>query len=333
METGIIDKSKIKTGIKIFLILTVISLLVILLLTGSKETLKIFKHIAIPYFLLTLFIALVFAYFNAIRIIYIARSMGKNLSILDSLYFSLGGNLLGAITPFQSGGAPFQLYLLTKRSFSVAESTALIVIRGVLPALIVPFALPFVVFRYASFFHSSAMKMILFYLLILYIIIIIIFLMIFFIPSRLEKFLLKVIKRENIKEKIPKIFKSLEDFKLIIFNFFRKGGKNALIAILFTYVSLAANFLLAPAILYTIGLKTSIIDATVVQFVLTYIIAFTPTPGASGVAELAGAALFSTICPKTYIPVYIVYWRFFSSYLFSIIGAFFLIDFIRKDIK
>jgi len=332
MQTGIIDKSKIKTGIKIFLVLTVISLLVILLFTGSKDTIKAFKHIVIPYFFLTLFIACVFAYFNAIRIIYIARTMGKNLSILDSLYFALGGNLLGTITPFQSGGAPFQLYLLTKRSFSVAESTALIVIRGILPALIVPFALPFVAIRYASFFHSGAVKTILFYLLILYITILVVFLIIFFVPAKFEKFLLRIIKKERWRIKIPKIFNSLEDFKHIIFNFFRRGGKNALIAVILTYVSLAANFLLAPAILYTIGLKTSLIDATIVQFILTYIIAFTPTPGASGAAELAGAALFSTICPKAYIPVYIVYWRFFSNYLFSIIGAFFLIDFIRKDI-
>ncbi len=332
MKTGIIDKSKIKTGIKIFLILTVLSLLVILLLTGSKETLKAFRHVVVPYFILTIFIAVVFAYTNAVRIIYIARSIGKNLSVLDTLYFTLGGNLLGTVTPFQSGGAPFQLYLLSKRSFSVAESSALIVIRGILPALIVPFALPFVAIKYASFFHSNSVKMILMYLLILYIGIFILFLFVFFIPSRFEKIMLRIVKKPKFREKIPKIFRSLEEFKQIIFDFFRKGGKNALIAILLTYVSLAANFLLAPAILYTIGLKTSIINATIVQFILTYIIAFTPTPGASGAAELAGAALFSTICPKPYIPIYIIYWRFFSNYLFSFIGAFFLIDFIRKDV-
>jgi uncharacterized protein (TIRG00374 family) len=332
MKKKIIDKNKIKTGIKLFLALTVLSFLIIILLTGSKETLEAFKKITVRYFILTVILALIFAYFNAIRIIYISRTMGKNLSILDSFYFALGGNLLGAITPFQSGGAPFQIYLLGKRGFSVAESTALIVIRGVLPALIVPIALPFVALKYASFFNSRAVSIILFYLLILYLSILIIFLLIFFLPGPFEKFLLNRVKNEKIRNKIPVIFKSLNDFKITIFNFFSKGGKNAFLAILFTYISLFANFLLAPSILYTIGLTPNIIDATVVQFILTYILAFTPTPGASGAAELAGSALFSTICPKHYIPIYIIYWRFFSNYLFSIIGAFFLLDFIRKDV-
>jgi len=47
-----------------------------------------------------------------------------------------------------------------------------------------------------------------------------------------------------------------------------------------------------------------------------------PTPGASGIAEAAGMGLYSAVCPKHLLGVFVLLWRFFSPYIAMMIGAF-----------
>jgi uncharacterized membrane protein YbhN (UPF0104 family) len=56
---------------------------------------------------------------------------------------------------------------------------------------------------------------------------------------------------------------------------------------------------------------------------------FIPTPGASGVAEVGFAALFSPVCPGELLSIYMLLWRFFTFYLGVIIGGIIVINILR----
>jgi hypothetical protein len=49
---------------------------------------------------------------------------------------------------------------------------------------------------------------------------------------------------------------------------------------------------------------------------------FVPTPGASGVAEGGGAAIFSYLVPWNVAGILAIAWRFFTEYISVAMGAF-----------
>jgi hypothetical protein len=107
--------------------------------------------------------------------------------------------------------------------------------------------------------------------------------------------------------------------------FFKVGKWKTLLSFLVTLISMGIYFLIAPTLLYGLGIQVPVMKAIILQLVLTYLLVFVPTPGASGVAELGGFSLFALICPKELLGVYVLLWRFFAFYISVIIGGFVLI--------
>ena len=58
-----------------------------------------------------------------------------------------------------------------------------------------------------------------------------------------------------------------------------------------------------------------------VQVFLTFIMVVPVTPGASGIAELGGAALFGILVPVSILGVVVAAWRLITYYLNLVIGG------------
>jgi uncharacterized protein (TIRG00374 family) len=71
-----------------------------------------------------------------------------------------------------------------------------------------------------------------------------------------------------------------------------------------------ANKLLAGYVaLRAVGIEANFVDVLLVQTLITFLLYFAPTPGASGVAEVLSAAVMSVYVPRELIPVYTLIWR------------------------
>jgi uncharacterized protein (TIRG00374 family) len=71
-----------------------------------------------------------------------------------------------------------------------------------------------------------------------------------------------------------------------------------------------ANKLLAGYVaLRAVGIEAHFVDVLLVQTLITFLLYFAPTPGASGVAEVLSAAVMSVYVPRELIPVYTLVWR------------------------
>jgi uncharacterized membrane protein YbhN (UPF0104 family) len=72
----------------------------------------------------------------------------------------------------------------------------------------------------------------------------------------------------------------------------------------------------------------------VLQVLLYFLLLFVPTPGAAGIAETAAFALFSPICPKALLGIFIILLRFFYLYLAATIGGVLLLQRVKsRDIQ
>ena len=71
-----------------------------------------------------------------------------------------------------------------------------------------------------------------------------------------------------------------------------------------------ANKLLAGYVaLRAVGIEANFVDVLLLQTLITFLLYFAPTPGASGVAEVLSAAVMSVYVPRELIPIYTLIWR------------------------
>lgn len=83
-----------------------------------------------------------------------------------------------------------------------------------------------------------------------------------------------------------------------------------------------ANKLLAGYVaLRAIGVEAHFVDILLVQTLVTFLLYFAPTPGASGVGEVLSALIMANYVPRGLVPLYTLVWRSILSY-FTIAAGF-----------
>jgi uncharacterized protein (TIRG00374 family) len=76
-----------------------------------------------------------------------------------------------------------------------------------------------------------------------------------------------------------------------------------------------ANKLLAGYVaMRTLGIQAHFVDILLLQTLITFLLYFAPTPGASGIAEVLAALIMASYVPKALTPIYTLVWRLILSY-------------------
>jgi len=94
-----------------------------------------------------------------------------------------------------------------------------------------------------------------------------------------------------------------------------------------------ANKLLAGYVtLRVLGIPADFFDILLLQTLITFLLYFAPTPGASGLAELLSAAVMSLYVPRELTPSYTLIWRFINSYATVIVGSLLFWRWLRRGL-
>jgi uncharacterized protein (TIRG00374 family) len=95
-----------------------------------------------------------------------------------------------------------------------------------------------------------------------------------------------------------------------------------------------ANKLLAGYVtLRALGIHAPFVDVLLLQTLITFLLYFAPTPGASGIAEVMSAAVMSVYVPKELTPLYTLIWRLILTYYTVGFGFFVFSHWVRKGLK
>ena len=324
-----IDKKvmrNLKKGLRIFLIITVISITVLLIFTVKKETFSSLKQIK-PLFLgITLAICLCWIYLECLRLQTLGWAFGHWMSFRASAEFVLGGWFL-TLTPFGVGGIPLQLYILRKEGFRIGEGGAILAMRGLVTAIPFIFAIPIVI-GYRYLFASRGIRMLSGYLIAVVAVLFILGVLVLFRTERVKLRLGQLANFFNRKgwAKVAsgtlKLSKELDKFKEGFKRCWSYGIYRLLLTIILSALALFSFVMLAPFLFRGLGVQAPIIKTAIIQLLLRILLLFSPTPGASGIAEGAAYALFRPVCPKQeLIGIFVVLWRFFTYYIGVILGG------------
>jgi hypothetical protein len=259
---------------------------------------------------------------------------GKWGNMRTSIEVILTGAFLAAVTPFQTGGLPVQLYLLKREGISYGKGTLIILLRAIFYSIMMLIILPFLFPILTKQYDVTSIRILSKYSLIVYPIIILIITFALIKPNIIKHFLYKTTillgKRKNKATKlIDKMFKEIEEMKDGFWRFVREKKWHSISSFFLTFITYIPYFLIAPLLLKGIGINVSFIRIAFLQLVVILFTFFSPTPGATGVSEGVFAIMFLGIVGKGMLGVFTILWRFFTFHLTALVGGIMTLDVLK----
>ena len=334
-----LSSDRVKKGLRFFLLITIPTLLIILLLTVREETWEALKGVSPFFLLLTTTITLLRFYIESLRIQILSWAGGKWIHLKDSLDFNLGSLFLGAVTPFQSGGIVLQLYILNHAGLSIGRGTNVLFIKGILPTFIFLLSLPFIFVYNRTLFETPLIRSLVKYIFSLYGILIILLFFFFIKPSWVERGLLRfesflrrkgILKGDRGLRVLEKGFHQMNEFGKGLKESMNLGRMKILLAFLLSLVGLLLHAITAPLLLLGLGVEPHFLTSMALQVLLYFLLVFSPTPGASGIAEVATYKLFDSLCPRPLLGIFVILLRFFYLYLAAALGGILLLQRVKS---
>ncbi|MFQ5584094.1 MAG: YbhN family protein [Calditrichia bacterium] len=252
------------------------------------------------------------------------------ISLWDSMRSNWANMFMGAVTPFQTGGGPAQLYILWRCGAKIYQGALISLINfGATliffqaASLIVILSLPPHYFgeNATNIIRSGFIGIILFsglvglvltfpalgYKLIEFVFRII--------PPRLSR--LHALKTRLLHILQSEISQFRDSFRLIL----RKKKKYLLIIVLATMVLFFNKYILGFVIASILSPGVQFKDFIGLQIIQYFLMYFAPTPGASGLAEISSTYLMDKIMETQVLVFYAVIFRFLTTVLGALIGG------------
>lgn len=305
----------------------IIVILVISMIKEGKEVLSL--HLNSYYVLLSSLTILLLWLIDGLRLYTVLRFFKVRTSLFKCIKINLISLFFASITPFGSGGMVGKIYLLSKEGMTIGGGSAVVTIIYLINILF--FLISSITFL---IFFKTSLPTGFWWNRIFYILIVSIagfsFLFFFFVlsPKRLIKITEKIMKvkwmkrvdEEKRKEIMDGINKNIRRYRrgiLLLFN--KKSLVPLLLIITLMYWSVFLN--LSPLILKSLNSVFDYPRAIIAQFIFHFFIAWAGTPGGSGFAEAGYSSLFSSFVPSEKILALTFLWRFFTYYIYLIIGG------------
>jgi uncharacterized protein (TIRG00374 family) len=236
-----------------------------------------------------------------------------------------------AVTPMQSGGGPFQVYVLYKRGVPVGKGIAITLIRTMLTVLILSLIVPVALVIEPTLLDSNPfIRGVIGY------VFVVIFCTWVFIGytivrpqsvKRLGKVVvmwlrrLKFLQTSKVRKSFRWLDREMDNYSLNFRLTFSSGFFYSMAAVVLSVLYLLCIFSVLPVLMYSVGLPFNFVQTLLTQAVFMFVLYFIPTPGASGVAESGGAMLFGTLMPWNMAGIMAIVWRFFTEYISIFMGV------------
>lgn len=275
--------------------------------------------------------ALLVVYFCAdgLRLYFTLRALGHKLNaaviarlVFINLFFS-------NVTPMATGGGFAQIWYLHKHGVPVGTATAATTIRTVL-AIIFIFSLTPVFLLSLDALEGRAISGKIGIALAFFILIYLSFFAILLLRTRwlmapLAKLLaglhrIKLIDTERHQRWQFKAKREMLRFSASFGDYCRGQPVFIGLSVLFTAVFLLSLFSFPALLIYSLGYTVDYLTSVGLLVVTTFIMYFSPTPGASGISEGVFGSFFRDILAPNHLLLVIVTWRFLTIYLGMLIG-------------
>ena len=326
-------KKKLNKKLNI-VILIIITLLVLYfsLKDNFKETLNQIFTMNVWYILICLILLVLFWLFRSYPIYTFCKKINKDFKYLSAVQLTLRTQFFNAVTPFATGGQPYQIYHLKQLGIDYASSTS-VVIQNFIVYQIALVSLGILALISNQIFDIFKNAEVLQHLIALGFIInalVIILLFVVAFSKKLNKviinFGIKVLTKLRIVKDKEKKLKEWDEY----INRFNKCAnilledkKIFILNILCNFFALCCHYLIPLFVLYSMGNFTAFTaGVSIISCAYIMIIgSFVPVPGATGGIEFGFVQFFGNFITGSKLSAMMLVWRFITYYFGMIVGA------------
>lgn len=326
-------KKKLNKKLNI-IILIIITLLVLYfsLKDNFLETVNQIFTMNIWYLLIAFILLILFWLFRSYPIYTFCKKINKDFKYLSAVQLTLRTQFFNAVTPFATGGQPYQIYHLKQLGIDYASSTS-VVIQNFIVYQIALVSLGIVALisnQIFDIFKNAELlqRLIALGFIINALVIILLFVVAF--SKKLNKVIIslgiKVLTKLRIVKDKEKKLKEWDEY----INRFNKCAnilledkKTFILNILCNFIALCSLYLIPLFVLYSMGNFTAFTaGASIISCAYIMIIgSFVPIPGATGGIEFGFVQFFGNFITGSKLSAMMLVWRFITYYFAMIVGA------------
>jgi len=326
-------KEKINNKVN-FLIIFFITIIVLYLALKDDFTGIINQILNIQPIFLILSFLLIFAYYFLRTIILndIIIKFKKDFSFKETFGITLKTQFFNGITPFSSGGQPFQVYMLKKAGIKISNSTNIIIQNFIVYqiALVILGIIAIIYNHFFDFFKEIALlkNLVTIGFIINILVIIILFALAF--TTKLNKILgyvfIKLLQKtkiiKNSKQLVSKWEEYVENFHdgaIVLLN----NKKIFLKGIFYNLIALCSLYLIPIVLLYGMGNFNVVtpVESIITSAYVMLIGSFVPIPGGTGGLEYGFVVFYGNFVKGSALNAIMLLWRFITYYFSIILGA------------
>lgn len=333
-------KLSIKRLILVFGVFVIGVMGIMAMLTSGPKTWEAISHLQVKYIFLALALGALAISLDSLVLKLLCSAAGNKISFFYSVETILFYMFLSSITPTVTGGEPLLIFQLTQKDMSLGKATSVMLVRGILIISIIAVAAPVIVYFHGELIQNIILKNLFRYIAVLLFLVVIFFIYASFNPLKSEEIIHKIClwieKYQFLAKYVDKLEHKLrvwiDDFSATLKEFIKYKKKILLAGSTLSVVSLSSNYLIAYAILKGLNYHLPVLQVLMAQFVLYFLLYFTPTPGGTGVAEGGFYAMFVASVPRHLLGIFVILWRFFTVYLWVAIGGLLVTKTIGLDL-
>jgi len=315
------------------LVLSAMTVLLVLRATGGAPDLAALKRIRFSYLLICFGLVLAEWLLEAWRLWLLSRAIGDKVTVRGVLRAVFVGAFFARVTPFSTGGEPFQVYALHRDGVPIGHATAVVAVKAILNGL-TRLGLGLVIPGWAflttrAWRLGRAASIALWVGLAVYLGILVVALVAAFFYTRgwdpgtyfrRSRWLRRFFAHERL-ELIVDLFE--EHFRSFMgaLQHFGKDRRNTVVLVGMLTVATWGAVLAVPVILVrALGGGSPAGELAVTAIVFYLAVSYAPTPGSSGASEAGFAILFAPFVPLPLLGVLVIIWRLLTHYLGLLLG-------------
>ena len=316
------------------LILIIITILVLYfsLKDNFEETVNQIITMDFKYLLIAFLLLILFWIFRSYPMYSFCKKVNNDFKYKSAFQLILRTQFFNAVTPFATGGQPYQIYYLKQAGINYAKSTG-VVLQNFIVYQIALVILGVIALIYNSVFGILNNNHILQRLIALGFIINTLVIIVMFIIAFNEKMNIKLVnlgitiltKLHLVKDKqktLEKWDNSIKEFhmgaKLLL-----EDKKNFIKNIIYNFIALSCLYLIPLFIYYSMGVGNAFnAEMAIVTSAYVMIIgSFVPIPGGTGGLEYGFVQFYGNFISGGKLSAMMLVWRFITYYFGMIVGA------------
>ena len=313
------------------LVISAVSIALVTCLTFNSETVEALRRIKLEYILAAALLHISSYFIWGLRTRALCKALGYRISVLKMTEIVISSTFLAGITPSSAGGELLRVHGLSRNKIPIGKATAIVIGERLLDAIFIFSCLPFALYILGDILSNYEFDAALLTANILVFVLLVFFIYGVWKPEKVKyvthrltgKLALFFGKKTDaaVSHLMEQIDREIDHFHDSIRVFFSEGKRGLLWGIAYTFIFWAVEFSILVLILMGLSRTPSILTAFAAQVLLAVIMVIPATPGASGVAELGAASIFSIFVDSSVLGITVLAWRTLTYHMNLLMGG------------